>query len=165
MHAGQVSNCDVRKHTIYTLVVQKSAQMRGKTGSDPLDQVKSITPQVLDELGISERRIQKGIFEGCFVRANSMLEADNKVKALQYLEQMLASSGSNTWRKGLANKFAQYYVNAYINRGQLVRNFLIFSWAGMDQLSNIGLLLRIKLRLFFHNRTFSLHDQKLSKKQ
>ncbi len=164
MHAGQVTNCNVRKHTIYTLVAQRAARMREKTGSDPLENVEAVTPEVLSELDISEGRIRKGFFEGCFERAITMLESGNKGIALQYLDQILTSSRSNPWRKRLAKKFAQSYVNAYKNRGQLVLNVLVFCWAGLTQFSNIGLLLRLKLRFFFHNRALLSHGQKLSRK-
>ncbi len=162
-HANEVTNSDVRKHTIYSLIAQRAAGIRTKTGRDPLENVDAVSPELLRQLGISERRIQKGLIEGYYLRAHSMLNAGKSENARYFFDQMLAECSSNILRKRIASLFGEAYINAYKNKGQFVRNCMIFCWAVFAKLSYVGVLLRMKSRFYYLNRTAMRNQNQLGK--
>ncbi len=151
MHSEEVTNRNIRQHTIYKLIAQKSARLRQKTGKNVLESVEKITPSVLKTLGISENHISKALVEGCYLRAYMMLEAGDTENAQRYFNEILTASHSNGWRKRMALRLCRLYTHSYKKQTQLLRNILIFSWAVCIKFSVVLLLIRLKFRFFIHN--------------
>lgn len=151
MHISEITNRHLWRHTQYYTIAQRSAKIRQASGDDPLDDHLEVTPSLLLTMGIDEKYIFRMMIEGCLERAQVMLEADHPENARQYFEKATAVARSGEFRKKIAHSFSKAYVSTYKKSGQLVRNLLIFSWAGVTQFNIASMLMRLKLRFLFQN--------------
>ncbi len=97
LHPHQVTVRRYREMSISNLVARAAADSRRETGFDPLDSAKTVTPEMLSKLKVSERQIRAMIASRMLWNMRTMCSIGDYTAAMQSFEEAIASSD---WRYG-----------------------------------------------------------------
>jgi hypothetical protein len=94
LHANQLSVCKLEHQTLCVLAASAAAEERISGRSDPLADVQEITPQVVQSLGVTPKKIHTAFVEayGWWIRQLKDINSEAALELLQKLTQ-LSDSG------------------------------------------------------------------------
>jgi Glycosyl transferase family 2 len=121
VHPDQVSHHNLEQGVMSVLASQASARSQAVTGSQPSWQKKRVTPEILRNLGVHDRTIQRVLTEALFWQANMMLLSGNGDRALPLLAEALSHSRARFMRRKIGQWLRKAYAKTYRNRPRLGR--------------------------------------------
>jgi len=106
VHPQQITTSHLEQQVVSALGARAAACVRQTTGRDPFSNTDVVNQQLLHQLGLDARLINKSLIQAFLFVANRMLEADADEVAFRFVKQALARSGTSYISK---STFADLY--------------------------------------------------------
>ena len=125
VHPEQVSHHNLEQGILSVLASQASARIRAETGAEPRWQMERVTSDVLHDLGVQDRVIQKALTEGYFWQANMMLLSGNGDGGLVLLPEALSHSRAGFMRRKVGQWLRRAHAKLHRNQPRLGRRIVL----------------------------------------
>ena len=108
IHPHQISVSGRKQQSLCILAARASAAFRKRGCPDPLNRAKTITPELLDAMGVSQAEVQANLFSDCRDWISNMSAANECSVALKMATEVLVAEWEHVERREIAS--LQYIV-------------------------------------------------------
>jgi hypothetical protein len=120
LHPDQIGARKLRQLSIGQCVARASATIRSQGRADPLNSAGSITPELLSELGVTEKEVENAVLASYCTRVLNSLRGNNDASTLPQVNEMLEVLAQSKFVRGpVAAETWLTVARAYCRRGNV----------------------------------------------